>query len=184
METNLHSNSAYFVRALCQSGLNLEAIAKGSRLSMTMIENILSDKSYKLDEKQFNQLLGFYCYYLCQERNNGQQTDRLQQFKNIFQKHAKPSPSNYLLNYLKIKPWLNNKSCSIKHKSGKKSYLTKREQEVLYYLLHGYTQIETAGQLNISKRTIEYHWNRIRVRLNAVTTSQILENWQVDQQEG
>jgi DNA-binding CsgD family transcriptional regulator len=181
METKQHSNSAYFIKKLSQSGLPVEAIANGTRLSIATINNILSDEIDELDEKQFNQLLGFYCCCLCKDRDNRQQANRLQQFKNIFQKQAKSNPSNYLLNYLKIKPWLNNESCVINHYSGKKSYLTKREQEVLYYLLQGYTQVETAGQLNISKRTIEYHWGRIRIRLNAVATSQILESWQVDQ---
>jgi DNA-binding CsgD family transcriptional regulator len=180
MENKTANNSLYFIKDLHQSGVKLEAIANGARLSPELIKNIFLNKQNSLDEKQFSQLLGFYCYHLCQTQYTQQSSGRLKKFKALFEKKEQAKTSNHFLNILRQRPWLRRKKLILKNISGKESYLTLREQELLYYLLQGKSQIQAASDLNISKRTVEYHWQRMRYRLNISTVNQLSHNWRID----
>jgi|GEM_PF-3518879 len=172
------NNGYYFIKSLHEAGLSVQAIAKGARLSAHLIKEVILTKQKQLDENQFHQILGFYCCHLCNTKySQSHQVDRLKKFKQLFEKHSPEKLSNQLLNILKQKPWLKQKKLLIKNISGKEAYLTLREQELLYYLLQDKTQLQAAAQLKISKRTVEYHWQRIRDRLSIVSLNQLRQNW-------
>ena len=53
-------------------------------------------------------------------------------------------------------------------------YLTCREAQCVYYLLHGYTMVKTADILDLSPRTIEFYVKNIKMKLNLVTKSELI----------
>ncbi len=64
--------------------------------------------------------------------------------------------------------------------------LTKRELELLYFLIGGYSNVEIAETLDIKVTTVEYHKKNIKEKLDAESTADlihlayrynILENW-------
>ena len=180
MKKKSDHNSLYFVRDLYQSGLDLEVIAKGSRLPLELIKKIYIDTDHCVDENQFNQLLGFYCYHLCQTQYTQQWSSRLKDFKKIFEKKDQYNEEGDFLNRLSQKPWLNRKRLLLKNTIGKEVYLTLRQQELLYYFLQGKTHIQVAVHLNISKRTVQYHWQRMRECLNITVAEQVARNWRIE----
>jgi len=53
--------------------------------------------------------------------------------------------------------------------------LTPKEKQCVYYLVKGYSMKETARALNNSPRTIETHFERIKLKLQCYNKSQIIE---------
>jgi DNA-binding CsgD family transcriptional regulator len=172
MKNKFSDNSLFFVRDLLRLGLNLEAIAKGSRLSLDLIHAIDSNQRKVLDENQFNLLLGFYCYHLCQTQSS------LQSMPSLSRDQTASFAASFL-NHLHHKPWLTRKVLVLVNNHGKENPLTMREQELLYYLLKGKTQIQAASALKISLRTVHYHWQRMRDRFKISTVEQLIQSWQI-----
>lgn len=56
-----------------------------------------------------------------------------------------------------------------------KKLLTKRELDVLYYLLHGSSQKQIADKLNLSVRTVEDHVDHVKTKLNCFNKNQLFE---------
>jgi DNA-binding CsgD family transcriptional regulator len=180
MKKNISHNSLYFVRDLYRMGVQLETIADGSRLSLDLIQTIYLNHSFTLDENQFNLLLGFYCYFLCQTQYPEQFSDRLKDYKIVFKKNHETLPATDFLNQLSQKPWLKRKRLFLKNSHGKENHLTLREQELLYYLLRGKTQLQISSALKISIRTVQYHWQHIRERFTVSTIDQLIQHWRIE----
>ena len=53
--------------------------------------------------------------------------------------------------------------------------LTKREEEILRYLVAGYTNKETAKKICRSQRTVEYHRNRLMHKLDAHNAAELIK---------
>lgn len=53
-------------------------------------------------------------------------------------------------------------------------YFTLREAQILHYLFNHYSAEKTAEKLEISKKTVEYHLANIKVKLNCLNKSQIV----------
>jgi DNA-binding CsgD family transcriptional regulator len=54
-------------------------------------------------------------------------------------------------------------------------YLTEREQEILKYIVLGYTAKRAGCVLNISFRTVEAHIEKLRTKLNCASKAHIIE---------
>ena len=52
--------------------------------------------------------------------------------------------------------------------------LTKKETECLFYLFEGYTAKEIARSINISPRTVESYIEKMKIKLNCSTTTELL----------
>ncbi len=53
-------------------------------------------------------------------------------------------------------------------------YLTCREAQCIYYLLHGLTLVKTAEKLELSHRTVEFYVKNIKMKLNLLTKSELI----------
>lgn len=53
--------------------------------------------------------------------------------------------------------------------------LSKRESESLFYLIRGYTAREIAQRLGLSSKTIEYHIEQLKNKLNCSKKSELIE---------
>lgn len=81
----------------------------------------------------------------------------------------------YILQFYKIlfryvSPDINTKTNFYK----KISMLGKREKEVLERLLYGYTAVQIARKFQISKRTVEAHFNSLKIKLDCRNKSEII----------
>ncbi|HMV41911.1 MAG TPA: response regulator transcription factor [Leptospiraceae bacterium] len=56
--------------------------------------------------------------------------------------------------------------------------LTPREKEVLAYIARGYSNIEIAEKFNLSVRTIEFHKNNIKEKLNMKSLAEIIKYYE------
>ena len=54
------------------------------------------------------------------------------------------------------------------------AYLTCREAQCMYYLLHGCTIMKTAEKLQLSHRTVEFYVKNIKMKLNLMTKSELI----------
>lgn len=54
------------------------------------------------------------------------------------------------------------------------AYLTCREAQCMYYLLHGCTLMKTAEKLQLSHRTVEFYVKNIKMKLNLITKSELI----------
>lgn len=54
------------------------------------------------------------------------------------------------------------------------AYLTCREAQCMYYLLHGCTLMKTAEKLQLSHRTVEFYVKNIKMKLNLMTKSELI----------
>lgn len=54
-------------------------------------------------------------------------------------------------------------------------YLTKREAESVFWLMHGFTIIETAYKMYLSPRTIEFYVKNMKTKLNCDSKKMLLE---------
>lgn len=53
--------------------------------------------------------------------------------------------------------------------------MTQREQEVIFYMLRGYTAKGMSNRMGISAKTIEFHISRIKVKLKVISKQQLIE---------
>lgn|GEM_PF-2721606 len=53
-------------------------------------------------------------------------------------------------------------------------YLTAREAQCVYYMLHGYTILQTAKFLNLSNRTIEFYLRNMKLKMHVSTKSELI----------
>jgi len=56
--------------------------------------------------------------------------------------------------------------------------LTPREKEVLDFIAKGFSNIEIAEKFNLSVRTIEFHKNNIKEKLNMKSLSEIIRYYE------
>ena len=54
------------------------------------------------------------------------------------------------------------------------AYLTCREAQCMYYLLHGCTIVKAAKKLQLSHRTVEFYVKNIKMKLNVMTKSELI----------
>ena len=54
------------------------------------------------------------------------------------------------------------------------AYLTCREAQCMYCLLHGCTLVKTAKNLHLSHRTVEFYVKNIKMRFNLMTKSDLI----------
>ncbi|MCH9644305.1 MAG: helix-turn-helix transcriptional regulator [Gammaproteobacteria bacterium] len=54
-------------------------------------------------------------------------------------------------------------------------YLTSREAQCVYHMLQGCTIKDTAKHLSLSPRTVEFYVKNMRLKVNAVSKSELLE---------
>lgn len=54
-------------------------------------------------------------------------------------------------------------------------YLSKRENEILYYLIRGYTARKLSERIKLSPRTIEQHIASIKTKLNVTSKPELIE---------
>jgi DNA-binding CsgD family transcriptional regulator len=53
-------------------------------------------------------------------------------------------------------------------------YFTRREAECIVHLLDGKTVAETAGELELSRRTVEYYVNNMKLKLGCHSKQELL----------
>ena len=56
----------------------------------------------------------------------------------------------------------------------KKLYLTQREADCIYFLAQGHTIKDTATELDLSPRTVEFYLQRIKIKFNQKTKKELL----------
>ena len=54
-------------------------------------------------------------------------------------------------------------------------YFTQREAECLFYLMRGMTIVATASMLELSPRTVEFYVKNMRIKMNALSKSDLLD---------
>jgi len=54
-------------------------------------------------------------------------------------------------------------------------YLTKREAGCIFYILQGYSIKATAIELNLSPRTVEFYFKRIKLKFNCQTRGELIK---------
>ena len=54
------------------------------------------------------------------------------------------------------------------------AYLTCREAQCVYYLLHGCTIVNAAKKLQLSHRTVEFYVKNIKMKLNVMTKPELI----------
>ncbi len=54
-------------------------------------------------------------------------------------------------------------------------YFTKREAESIFWLAHGFTIAETATQLGLSPRTVEFYIKNMKVKLGCASKKRMIE---------
>ncbi len=54
-------------------------------------------------------------------------------------------------------------------------YFTQREAECLFYLMRGMTIVATAAMLELSPRTVEFYVKNMRIKMNALSKSDLLD---------
>lgn len=54
-------------------------------------------------------------------------------------------------------------------------YLTQREAECVYWIINGLTNQQTADQMELSPRTIEYYLRNVRCKLNCYSKAHLIK---------
>ena len=54
-------------------------------------------------------------------------------------------------------------------------YFTKREAESLFWMVHGCTIAETAGQMGLSPRTVEFYVKNMKIKLGCVSKKRLIQ---------
>jgi DNA-binding CsgD family transcriptional regulator len=169
------SNSYFFMKSLLHQGLGCYAIALGSKLTIDTVVDVIHNKNLELDILSFKYLLGYYCFII--KVNKSIQNKKI---KNIYSQDAVKQSA--LFQALCKQPWqylkVSNKRFKVRGPQQQQSHLTLREQQVLYFLLQGVPRAECAFYLDISPRTIEFHWHNIRNRLKLYTLDDLWMAWQ------
>jgi DNA-binding NarL/FixJ family response regulator len=71
---------------------------------------------------------------------------------------------------------LNSLAETLKGEVSEESPLTKREEEILFYVSQGYTNREIASALNISEKTIEFHLKTVFQKTEADGRTEAVKN--------
>lgn len=92
-----------------------------------------------------------------------------------------------LINEVNDKKFSNEMKCPEKNNTRRKShryylkneishlYLTQREAECIFYILQGYTLKEAARELELSPRTLEFYFKRIKEKFGCKTRSALIK---------
>ena len=60
----------------------------------------------------------------------------------------------------------------VEHEAG--SFLTRREQQILEFVAHGWSAKQVAQRIDIAPRTVERHIENIRMKMNARNTPHMI----------